>query len=96
MIVTTAEATVEEAREADLLAAWAEVTAGPLPEGLVESTLVQSEGGKWRIHTVWESRGAIEKMRATTDTPAAIAMFAAAGASPTVAAWDVVGHVRRP
>jgi len=94
MIVTTAEATIEESREADLLAAWEQITSGPFPDGLVESSLTHAEGGGWRVHTVWESREALASMRASADTPAALAMFEAAGAVASVTVWDVVRYVR--
>ena len=78
---------------ADLLAAWEQITSGPFPDG-VQSSLTHAEGGGWRVHTVWESREALASMRASTDTPAALAMFEAAGAVPAVTVWDVVRYVR--
>jgi heme-degrading monooxygenase HmoA len=94
MLVTTAEATVQEDREGDLLAAWEQVTEAGAPPGLLESTLARGPNGAWRIHTVWESRDAVAAMRSSTQTPAAIAMFAAADAEPTITMWDVRGHFR--
>jgi heme-degrading monooxygenase HmoA len=94
MVVTTVEGVVEEAREADLLAAWERVTSEPFPPGLVESTLAKCGDGRWRIHTVWESLEAVRAMRSSTDTPAAIEVFAAAGALTDVSIWDVASHVR--
>jgi len=94
MVITTVEGVVEETREADLLSAWERVTSEPFPQGLVESMLARAEGGRWRIHTVWESREAVMAMRSSTDRPAAVKVFAAAGAPTDVSIWDVASHVR--
>jgi heme-degrading monooxygenase HmoA len=94
MVITTVEGPVEESREADLLAAWERATAGVIPHGFVESTLARTEDGRWRIHTVWESLDAVLAMRATTQRPAAVEVFAAAGAPADVSIWEVVSHLR--
>ena len=93
MFVTMAEGAVEPAREAELLAAWAETTGGGLPEGLIESSLLRTETGTWRIVTVWQSLEAVLKMRASGEPPAALRMLEAAGARPTVSTWTVEGRV---
>jgi hypothetical protein len=61
---------------------------------LIESTLARAGDGRWRIHTVWESRDAVMAMRASAVRPAAIEVFAAAGAATDVSIWDVASHVR--
>jgi heme-degrading monooxygenase HmoA len=94
MVITTVEGVVEAAREAELLAAWQRVTADAFPPGLVESTLARAGDGRWRIHTVWESREAVMAMRSSTERPAAIEVFAAAGAPTDISIWDVASHVR--
>ncbi|MDA8436147.1 MAG: antibiotic biosynthesis monooxygenase [Actinomycetales bacterium] len=92
MFVTFVEAHVAADREFDLVSAW-EAAPDSFPEGFIESSLVRSESGEWRIVTVWESREAVLAMRGA-GRPAALVMFEAAGASPTVSMWDVVGRKR--
>jgi len=92
MVVTIVEAEVPPEQEGALSAAWRETTGGPIPAGLVRTFLLRS-GGTWRIATVWESQEALAAMRASNDTPAAVAMFRSVGAEPSVTIWDVEDHV---
>ena len=94
MFVTIVEGAVEAERERDLRSAWDEVSA-VLPAGLIESSLLRSDDGTWRIVTVWESKEAVMAMRATGETPAALAMFQAAGSTPAVPMWTVEGRASR-
>jgi len=93
MFVTIVEAMVDPGGEADLRAAWGEVTGGALPAGFIESSLLRSEEGNWRIVTVWESKEAVLAMRAKGEPPAALVMFERAGAHPTVSMSTVEGRV---
>jgi heme-degrading monooxygenase HmoA len=93
MFVTIVEAMVETGREADLLEAWNEVTAGALPAGFIESSLLRAEEGHWRIVTVWESKDAVLAMRAKDEPPAALIVFERAGANPIVSMSTVEGRV---
>ena len=93
MFVTIVEAHVEAEREADLRTAWEEVTAAALPAGFIESSLIRSEEGTWRIVTVWDSKDAVMAMRASGERPAALVMFERAGATPFVSTWSVEGRV---
>jgi len=93
MFVTIVEAAVEVGREPDLRSAWGEVAAGALPPGFIESTLLRTEGGIWRIVTVWESKDAVVAMRATGQPPAALVVFERAGAEPSISMSTVEGRV---
>jgi heme-degrading monooxygenase HmoA len=93
MFVTIVEGTVAAARETDLRTAWEEVTASALPEGFIESSLLRTEDGFWRIVTVWESKEAVMAMRATGEPPAALVVFERAGAEPSVSMSTVEGRV---
>jgi len=93
MFVTIVEGTVEAAREDDLRSAWTDMTAGALPAGFIESSLLKAEGGTWRIVTVWESEEAVVAMRASGEPPAAPRMFERAGSVPVVSLWTVEGRV---
>jgi hypothetical protein len=92
MVVTIVEAEVPPEQERSLTDRWSEVTSGPIPPGLVRTFLLRS-GGTWRIATVWESHEVLAAMRASTDTPAAVAIFRSVGVDPTVTIWDVADHV---
>jgi heme-degrading monooxygenase HmoA len=93
MFVTIVEGTVEAAREDDLRSAWEVTTAGALPAGFIESSLLRAEDGSWRIVTVWESKEAVMAMRASGESPAALVMFERAGSTPSVSMWTVEGRV---
>src|SRR6186713_53727 len=92
MFFTIVEGVVEAAREGDLRSAWTEETTRQLPPGLIESSLLRSEHGTWRIVTVWDSKDAVMAMRAL-EKPAALLMFEAAGSEPSVSMWTVEGRV---
>lgn len=91
MVVTMLEAEVAAGRTADLEAAFAANTAGELPPGLARSYLLRGE--TWRLVTVWESRQALDAMRASGETPAGVLMFRAAGAEPVLTVLEVVAQV---
>lgn len=93
MFVTIAEGAVQAGREDDLRAAWEEVTAGTKPPGFIESSLLRTQDGTWRIVTVWESKEAVMAMRATGEPPGALVVFQRGGAEPTVSMSTVEGRV---
>jgi heme-degrading monooxygenase HmoA len=95
MFVTIVEGNVEAEREADLRSAWERTSTGALPAGFIESSLLRSDDGSWRIVTVWESRDAVMAMRASTERPAALMMFEEAGSAPSVSMWNVEGRISR-
>jgi heme-degrading monooxygenase HmoA len=93
MFVTMVEAHVESDRESDLLSAWGKLSAvRPLPAGFVESSLLKSDDGTWRVLTFWESRDAVRAMRAE-GRPAAVVLFEEVGARPAVSLCDVAGRI---
>jgi heme-degrading monooxygenase HmoA len=91
MFVTIVEGAVGAAREEDLRAAWDELAVDP-PAGFIESSLLRSEDGTWRIVSVWESKDAVMAMRASGEPPA-LTMFHRAGSTPSVSMWQVERHV---
>jgi len=93
MFVTMVEGFIEPEREDDLRSSFVEETArGIRPAGLIESSLLRSDDGVWRIVTVWESRDAVIAMR-EQGRPAAVVMFQDAGARPRVALCEVEGRL---
>jgi hypothetical protein len=99
MVMTIVEGHLGDDKGADLEQTFARETADPsrLPVGLVESMLTHSTSDPtlWRILTVWESIEVLREMRRTNPVPAAIMMFRAAGAEPTVSIFEVGATVRR-
>ncbi len=91
MTITVLEAHVAPERELALQAAYGEAARGPLPRGLVGSTLLRATDDRtsWRIETIWESPEALAAMRGS-GTPRGIQIFRAAGAEPTVSILEVV------
>ncbi len=64
------------------------------PPQLIQSFLIRSatDPTLWRIITVWESREALDEMRAK-GTPAGVLMFRAAKTEPSLSIFDVVAQV---
>jgi hypothetical protein len=88
-VLTMVAAQVPADRAGDVRAAYAALLAQPRPDGLLETSLLR-EGDDWAIATRWRDRAALDAMRASTATPPAVALFAALGARPRVAVFDVV------
>ena len=99
MVMTILDARVPESRWDDLRSAYGEATGGAdgLEPGLISTFLVQSASDReaWRILTVWESRAALDAMRAA-GPPRGPMIFRSAGAEPALSIWEVAGHVDRP
>ena len=93
MFVTIVEGVVEAAREDELRSAWKDATAAVLPTGFIESSLLRTDDGTWRIVTVWESKEAVMAMRASGEPPAAPLMFERAGSTPSISMWTVEDRV---
>lgn len=93
-VLTVLEAHVAPPQEAALLAAYQEAARGPMPPGLVRSTLIRASDDPtlWRIETLWASRAALDAMRGT-GTPRGVLIFRAAGAEPALRVLDVVAEL---
>ncbi|MEY9969131.1 hypothetical protein ABIA33_007218 [Streptacidiphilus sp. MAP12-16] len=95
-VLTEVSGVVRTEREADFLAAYRDLVARPLPDGLVRTELLSGPDGRWRIQTLWRDRAALDAMRASLDGPAAPKLFRDAGADPELALFDVAaGAVAR-
>lgn len=95
-VLTIVAGDVDAAREADLLAAYRQVTAEPLPDGLEESSLLRGTEGRWQIATLWRDRAALAAMRASGEAPAAFRVFAAAESEAVLTIFEVVETLRAP
>lgn len=98
MVLTVLEARVSPDRVDDLRRAFEETKASPLPPFIVRSFLLRSDHDPqvWRIMTVFRSREELEAMRASGQTPRAVAMFRAAGAEPTFALFQIADYLENP
>ena len=94
-VLTVLEALVAADREPDLLAAYRSAATDQLPPGLMRSQLlrVASDPGRWQIATWWESRAALDAMRAQGGTPRGILIFRAAGAEPALRFLEVADEL---
>lgn len=62
-----------------------------LDAGIVQTFLLRGVGASdlWRILTVWESREALDAMRASGETPRGVLIFRAAGAEPSLSIFEL-------
>ncbi len=97
MVMTVLEAHVAPERWGDLEAAYREGIKA-LEPGLVQTFLVRGAADPTlcRILTLWESRAALDAMRATGETPKGVLFFRAAGAEPTLSIFGVAQHAGVP
>ena len=98
MVLTVLEARVLPDRVADLLRAFEETRTSALPPFIVRSLLLRSDQDPdvWRIMTVFRSREDLDAMRASGQTPRAVAMFRAAGAEPTFSLFNIADQLENP
>jgi heme-degrading monooxygenase HmoA len=96
MFVTILQASVVPEQWKALSSAFEEETA-KLSRGIVETFLLHSSTSPdtWQILTVWESRQALDELRATGETPRGILIFRAAKAEPVHSVFDVTTHTQR-
>lgn len=95
MVITILEAQVA-AGQADALQADYQQAVGQLDPGIVETFLLRGakDPDRWQIVTLWESRAALDTMRASGETPRGVQIFRAAGAEPVLSVFAVAGHGR--
>ncbi len=93
MVMTVLEAEVQPDKQGILAEAFRRAVK-ELEPGIVETFLLSdaSNGTTWRIATVWESRAALDAMRASGQTPRGVLMFREAGAVPRLSILDVAVH----
>ena len=89
-VVTVVSAEVPQSRGAELVAAYEDLLAGGLTEGLLETQLLGDGQGHWAIQSRWRDRAALDAMRAAPDPPAAPALFRRFGGDPTLVVMAVL------
>lgn len=93
MVMTILEAHVEPDKWAAFQAAYKAGTSKLLP-GIVRTYLVRSSAypNLWRMMAIWNSPEAVDRMRASGETPPGVLMFRAAGAEPVMSVFEVVAE----
>jgi quinol monooxygenase YgiN len=93
MVMTILQAQVSPAQSERLEAAFQEAVK-TLDPGILQTFCVRSTKvpTMWRIITVWESRAALDAMRASGETPRGVQIFREALAEPTLMVFDVIGR----
>ncbi|GJF28105.1 hypothetical protein KNE206_08050 [Kitasatospora sp. NE20-6] len=89
LVLSEVGAVVAPEREAELVALYRELVAGPLPEGLVRTELLHGPGGRWRVQSLWRDMAALEAVRSAPGRPAAPALFRKVGTEPELAVYVV-------
>ncbi len=94
-IITIVEGKVPSLKANEFEANFALAKKEPLPPGLVSTSLLRNSKNPdvYKILTVWESMEALEKMRSSTSTPKAIALFQNIGGNPTLSIHELVDVV---
>jgi hypothetical protein len=91
MVMTVLEANVAPEKAAILEEAYRQGIE-KLDAGIAQTFLIRGsrEPDLWRIVTVWQSRGALDEMRRSGETPRGVIMFRAAGAEPALTVFEVI------
>ena len=92
-ILTEVSAEVGAGREDELLAGFRALADQPFPDGLLRSELLRGSDGRWRVHTLWRDRAALDAMRGGSEPPAAPRLFRAVGAEPSLQVWEVPASI---
>ncbi|MEU8431801.1 hypothetical protein AB0F18_02640 [Streptomyces sp. NPDC029216] len=92
-VLSEVSGVVAAGREADLVTAYRELVARPLPDGLVRTELLSGPDGQWRIQTLWRDRAALEAVRAAPGGAPAPRLFRDVGAEPALAVFEVAVHL---
>jgi hypothetical protein len=74
-IVTATDATVDPARETELVHGYRQMIESDQPDGLLRSELLRGQNGVWRIQTTWREMAALQAVRASGKPPAALALL---------------------
>jgi quinol monooxygenase YgiN len=82
-IVTATDATVDPARETELVDGYRQMIESGQPDGLLRSELLRGQNGVWRIQTTWRDMAALQAVRASGKPPAALALLDGLGAEHT-------------
>ena len=88
-IVTVVDATVDPAREAELLEGYRQMNEDVKPDGWMRSELLRGQDGAWRIQTTWRDREAVIALRQSGVRPAALDLLERVGAEHSHGVYTV-------
>jgi hypothetical protein len=92
LILSVANAQVEEAARDNLFGAWSDLLVGERPSGLVDCYLLEADGTV-QIVAIWESEEHHEAaVRGGTEHPG-LHVFAACGVEPSHEVFKVMGRI---
>ena len=83
-LLTEVVAQVPPERAPEVVPAFTALLKGELPDGLLRTELLEGSDGVWRIQSLWRDQASLDAMRASSDPPAAPALFHSLGAEPTL------------
>jgi hypothetical protein len=78
--VTVVDATVDPAREAELLKGYRALIADEQPDAILRSELLRGQDGAWRIQTTWRDMDALRAVREAGKPHAAQLLLDSVGA----------------
>ena len=88
-VLSEVSAVVATDRQAELVTAYRELVAGPLPDGLIRTELLRGPGGRWRVQSLWRDAAALEAVRSNPKLAAAPRLFRDVGAEPELTVFQV-------
>lgn len=92
MILSIAQAEVDQATKDNLFGAWSNLVVGSRPDGLVNCYLLESDG-MVQVAAVWVSLDHHDAALAGDPTHPGALVFSACGVDPTHSILEVVGHL---
>lgn len=93
MILSIAQAQIDDATRENLFGAWSELLVGDRPRGLVDCYLLEADGTV-QIAAIWESAEFHEQAVRGDEAHPGLRVFAACGVDPTHTVFKVVGRIR--
>lgn len=93
MILSIAQAPVDEAAKDNLFGAWSDLVVGDRPDGLVDCYLLESDGVV-QVAAVWKSLDHHDAALTGDESHPASLVFAACGVDPSHSVFAILGHLR--
>ena len=82
-VVTTLDAHIDPAREAEFLDGYRRLTQEEQPPALIRSELLRGQQDAWRIQTTWQDFDSLMAVRQLGKPPAALVLLDSVGAEHT-------------
>ena len=88
-VLTEVVARMSEDRDSEVTTAFDALLTGPFPDGLLRTDLIRGPEDQWRIQTMWRDKAALDAMRSSGETPAAMRFFIDLGVVPALNIYAV-------